>query len=334
MRALLALLVAVQLCAGEARPLRIYHIGNSLTMSLRLDRLHALLAERGIDYQFGSQLSGGKSLLRHLRYRSEPDQKWISWETNLEEGGRWLPGIQYNDPRPKRFGLHDQALVEHAWDVLVLQPFVSSLRDDLEACTAFIDLARRRNPQVRVLVYATWPKRARAGDGFALDYASAWTATYAFAADATDRNAAAGSASRDYYGKLRALLAERSGMPIGLVPGGETLFVLDQAIRAGRLPGLADLARRLPGHLPGWVAGGDPAALGANLLYADQIHLNPLPHEVPTLGVYAVALAMHGRLSGASPLGLSAAAYGFDPQADAALVRAVQELVAGVLEAP
>lgn len=313
-----------------ASTLRVYHVGNSLTMSLRLDRLYRLFASRGIDYQFGSQLSGGKSLLRHWKYTAEPDQKWVSWEANQPDGAGWKPGILDQDPRPKRFGLYDQALPGHAWDVVVLQPFGSSLRDDLEACTSFITLARTKSPQARFLVYGTWPKRQKNGERLSLDYAAAWTAPYAFAADDADRRAFTGSASRDYYAKLCQHLAARFpdlAQPIGYVPGGEVLFALDQAIRSGALPGLEALAKRSPAHLPGLAADGTAASLGANILYADPIHLNPIPHKAPTLGVFAVAMTMFATLSGQSPVGLPASVYDFDDAADAALVLATQQLV-------
>lgn len=333
---LLILLVLLCACAWSAEParpattLRVYHVGNSLTMSLRLDRLHRFFASRGIDYQFGSQLSGGKSLLRQWNYQAEPDQKWVSWEANQPEGERWLPGIQFNDPLPKRFGLYDQALPRFAWDVVALQPFGSSLRDDIEACTSFITLARRKSPQARFLVYGTWPKRLKSGDRLSVDYPAVWTAAYGFAADDADRRAFTGSASRDYYSKLCQQLAERIPdltSPIGFVPGGEVLYALDQAIRAGSLPGLDALAKRSPKHLPGLAAGGIQAQSGANLLYADPIHLNPIPHDFPTLGVFAISMTMFATLSGQSPVGLLGSIYDLDDTEDAALILAIQQLV-------
>ncbi len=45
--------------------LHVYHIGNSLTRSITMDRLHLLFAEGGIDYQFSTQLAAGCTLSRH-----------------------------------------------------------------------------------------------------------------------------------------------------------------------------------------------------------------------------------------------------------------------------
>lgn len=318
------------------KTLRVYHVGNSLTMSLRLERLHQLFKERGIDYQFGSQLSAAKSLQRHWNYKNEPKMKWGSWETNEPDGSGWKPGTQYNDPRPKRFGLYDQALAENTWDAVVLQPYGSSLRDDLEACGNFIELARKKSPDARFYIYSTWPKRksTNASDDAGaparnIDYAAAWTAKYTYGPDSADRVAFTNCASRDYYEKLLRHLSSKFPdlpHPISLIPGGEVLFALDEAIREEKLPELKELYERSPKHLPGMNDETTPAD-GANILYADAGHLNPMPHEFPTLGVFAVSMTMFSTLSGQSPVGLSGATYDLDGKKDADLIRAVQELV-------
>ena len=41
--------------AEQSRTLHVYHIGNSLTRSITMDRLHSLFAEQGIDYQSGCE---------------------------------------------------------------------------------------------------------------------------------------------------------------------------------------------------------------------------------------------------------------------------------------
>ena len=51
--------------AEEPRTLHVYHIGNSLTRSITMDRRHLLFAEHDIDYQFSTQLSAGCTISRH-----------------------------------------------------------------------------------------------------------------------------------------------------------------------------------------------------------------------------------------------------------------------------
>lgn len=54
MRILILTLILISPLAAQASDtLRVYLVGNSLTMSLRQGRLHRLFEERGIDYQFG-----------------------------------------------------------------------------------------------------------------------------------------------------------------------------------------------------------------------------------------------------------------------------------------
>lgn len=56
---------------AAGKQLDVYSIGNSLTASLAPDRFHEWFAQRGIDLQFGMQISGDKSLIRHLNYVRE-----------------------------------------------------------------------------------------------------------------------------------------------------------------------------------------------------------------------------------------------------------------------
>ena len=52
-RLAIAAVASGSLCAAarEPRTMHVYHIGNSLTRSITMDRLHLLFAEHGIDYQ-------------------------------------------------------------------------------------------------------------------------------------------------------------------------------------------------------------------------------------------------------------------------------------------
>jgi hypothetical protein len=335
-------LIAV-LQVEAAKSLRVYFIGNSLTMSTTLDRVHQLVGQQGIALEFGSQVSGGKSLIRHKNYREEPDQKWKSWETNVREGGRWLPdqNMYVDDPGEiHRFGLYDEALPGHPWDIAVFQLSRGPLPADLEAISTFIDLAQsNKRPPQSYLLYSTWPVRSpMVSDGDSsqfqlIDYGDVWQADYAAGAEAGDRSSPRqDNASRAYVDQIYSALKKRyPTLNIRVLPVGEIFFVLDQKIREGKLPGLLELAQRDPAMLPG-LSGELASSAGINLLYADGIHLNPVPHRSNSLGIFVSGTSLATALTGRSPVGLSAAIYGLDDAADRALIEAMQKTIWEVLQ--
>jgi hypothetical protein len=351
----LLLLVVVyvfpQISFGQDKKLSVYFIGNSLTMSSTLDRVHGFFGQRGIDLQFGSQVSGGKSLFRHLNYKDEPKQKWISWETSVPSGGTFTPHANFyqEDPKNWRFGLYDKALPSHAWDAVVMQPYASTLLEDMKAIPTFIGLALKGNPTATFYVYQTWPNRPRTkvpgavktdpdvkgervvGAVLAddIDYPALWDAEYTATVDQTDKKAGQNASSRDYYRDLMKAIGEQvsgTAKPVRLIPVGEILYVLDGKIKRNELPGLEELAQRDPSMIPGLRPGTD-FSKGVNVLYADPIHFNAPPHQKGVLGNFVSGTSLFTVLSGQSPVGLSAAAYGLDDVKDAALIRAVQETI-------
>ncbi len=319
--------------------MRVYFIGNSLTMSTTLDRVHALMSAHGIDMQFGSQLSGGKSLIRHKNYQSEPNQKWKNWETNRPSGGTWLPdGNMYVDApdEQRRFGHYDQALSKHKWDKVVFQLYGGSLHRDMEAISAFIDLAESNGGAGGYYIYSTWPRREKSKDSEAipnLDYSKEWSAPYTAAADDASQGATLNYNSRSYVDRLFDLLkAKYPGLNIRLIPVGEIIFVLDGLIAANKLPGLQELAARAPSMVPG-LDEDTTFADGANVLYADAVHFNPMPHQEDSLGIFITGTSLATALSEKSPVGLPANMYGLGGPEDAALVEAVQQTIWDVMTA-
>jgi hypothetical protein len=340
-----AILAAVLTLASAAETRRVYFVGNSLTMSTTLDRVHGLFGQRGIDLQFGSQLSAGKSLIRHWNYQNEPAEKWFCWETCVPQGPTFLPHPNFYVVKPAewRFGRYDAALAQHKWDAVVLQAYQSPLRDDLDAIPRFIRLALEHGAAENFFIYETWPRRpkltggapADGNVGADIDYAAEWSAPYTAGADETGFKTLEHCASRDYFRRLHAALAEKLPelkKPIRRIPVGEVLFAIDAKIKDGSLPGLKELAGRDPGKLPGLRSGTD-FSKGANILYADAIHFNPMPHQTGVLGNLISGTTLFTVLSGQDPVGLSAAAYGFDVGKDAALIRAVQETIRDVVSA-
>lgn len=330
-------LLSLPVSRSGAEEMRVYFIGNSLTASTTLDRVHDLVEQHGIDLEFGSQLSGGKSLIRHRDYKEEPDQKWKSWETNVEQGGDWLPDPNMHvdeEGETHRFGLYDEALRDHAWDKVVFQLYGGTLHDDLEAISTFIDLAEAKGGTDAYYIYSTWPTRPKQklGDGTVhvdnIDYQAEWQMEYtASADDANWKTARLNYHTRSYVDRLYAALREKyPEIDLRLIPAGEVLFALDAKIKAGGLPGLGELAERSPEMVPG-LAGGATMADGVNVLYADPVHLNPIPHQGDTVGILVSGTCVATGISGRSPVGLSADAYGMDPEKDADLVKALQETI-------
>jgi len=353
--AVLVLLSVVSSPAAEIKK-SVYFIGNSLTMSSTLDRVHGLFGQKGIDLQFGSQVSGGKSLFRHLNYKSESGQKWVCWETSVASGNTFTPHPNFYLEKPEnwRFGRYDNALPNHTWDAVVMQPYDSTLHEDMTAIPAFIELALKASPDAACYIYQTWPSRPRKkGEGAAkegakggmsaglavpaenIDYPALWNAEYTATVDQTDKTARINAASRDYYNDLFKLLGEKfpNQKPvIRIIPVGEVLFALDAKIKKNELPGLEDLAKRVPSMLPGLRPETD-FTKGVNVLYADPIHFNPPPHQAGVVGNFVSGTTIFTVLSGQNPVGMSAASYGFDETKDAALVRAIQETIWEVVTA-
>lgn len=337
-----AVLLSMALPAQAGETLQVYFIGNSLTMSTTLDRVHALFAERDIDLQYGSQLSGGKSLIRHLNYKNEPKQKWTSWETNIAKGGTYEPDHNhYHADDDIRFGLHDNALVNHKWDKCVLQIYGSNLHDDYKAIRAFIDLALENGSCENFYIYSTWPRRdkKKLDDGSIhvknVDYARKWEADYPWTHEDTEKKSRFNVANREHTDKLLKLLNDHyDGLPqpIRLIPAGEVLFAIDKKIKAGELPELEALAKRQPDLVPG-LDDDTTMADGVNVLYADAIHLNPIPHRSNTAGIFVSGSTVFTVLSGENPVGMSGKPYGLGSPEDETLVRKLQQTIWEVVTA-
>jgi len=336
-----------------AADLTVYHIGNSLTRNLPLERLKTLFAASGIDYDYGLQLGPGHRLHQHLVKRNHAG----------------APGTgKYNTLA--KFGEYDQAFTRHRFDAIVLQPYLAELDSapvstdhppyfiagDLQAASALIDYARGRtkpgagrwdldhpnnghNASERFFIYAIWPgiPSILEQDGektFARYYARPYRGGLAPTAD--------------FFAQLVKRLNDQHrdlAFPVRIIPVGEVMARLDSQIRAGKLPGIAAFFER---HQPYYIKARrnnptpsafdpdrfDPQA-GVLNFYADGIHLNDQPHNGPdsgTIGAYVAALTHFATLSGQTPVGLTAAPYEmFDSVRDADLIRSLQETVWSVV---
>ena len=195
-------------------------------------------------------------------------------------------------------------------------------------------------------IYETWPGVGDIYDDTQSDtYADYWDQPYTSGNDALP--------SRDSFDDLIGFLnADNPDLdtPVRVIPAGEVLYALDLKIRAGTLPGIAEFYARpdveayfrmaRDADNDGQVTddfpfdGFDPER-GVLNFYADGIHLNDQPHNglnSGTIGAYVAALTHYAVLTGESPVGLGVGPYELlDPQADAALIEALQRTVFDVV---
>lgn len=318
----------------SSETMKIYWVGNSLVRSITPTRLHELVAERGIDLQFGSQLKGGFSLRKHWDVL-ERGEVIRYWETNKPVGDNFEPGRPDGDTLPKRFGSFWKAHKEHKWDALVLLPLLASDREEeYEALQRFVEYVIEHDSAEQIYLFQSWiglpmlrdERGRRAGLG-QVDYQAVWKSDLR-GSGRLDAGLLTG-VQRDYYKLIDRVNNEyddRLAGPIRMIPFGDIVYELDKRLKAGEIPGLAELYERDPERIPSWdPATGDKA--GANILYADRHHPVAQPHLDGTIATYVMGLMYYSILTGQSPTGLSGNAYDFGDARDEALRRALQTAV-------
>ena len=328
--------------------LRVYHIGNSLTRNLPLERLQKLFQSEGVHYDYGIQLGGGHRLEQHLSKRNHGNK----------------PGEgEYNTVQP--YGEYDHAFGNFQFDAVVLQPYAKQLDEDvkirerwphfscgdLQAASAFIDYARGRTQPGKdrwdhehpndhhacetFYIYATWPAAASV---------LRWDGEKTFAAYYSQPYRGGVVSCASFYAQLvEGLNKQHPSLqtPVRVIPAGEVMAVLDQKIRSGNLPGIEEFYRRNQHYFvkarrndkktsPFDPDEFDPKA-GVLNFYADGVHMNDQPHngdDSGAIGSYVAALTVYATLSGKKPVGTTVAPYEqFDPKADAGLIKSLQRTV-------
>ncbi len=244
-----AVLALAGLAAAEpaATSIRTYHIGNSLTFGA-VPGLPALFKSRGIAAECGWHVLWGSSL----------HQIW-------EKAGTPSAASPH--------GAFTNALSACSWDVLTLQPWGTLLdgdKGDVAMAKRFVELARRKSPDIQVFIYETWPFNKDDGKTFAErwsrglpgpgDWDSVWSS----------------ACCKLLVERLNAEMPELA-RPVRLVPAGSAMAELDRRIRAGEIT--------------------EPARIEE--LYQDNIHLN-------ATGNYLVRCTMYAAIMKDSPLGLPA----------------------------
>ncbi len=318
----------------SSETMTVYWVGNSLVRSITPTRLHQLVAERGIDLQFGSQLKGGFSLRKHWDVL-EKGEEIRYWESNKPVGDGFGPGRADGDTLPKRFGSFWAAHKSHKWDALVLLPLLVPDREkEYEALRKFVEYVIENDSAEQIYLFQSWiglpmlrnEQGRRAGLG-QVDYQAVWKSDLR-GSGRLDAGLLTG-VQRDYselIDRANEEYADRLAGPIRMIPFGDIVCELDKRLKAGEIPGLADLYKRDPERIPSW----DPAMghkAGANILYADRYHPVAPPHLDGTIATYVMGLMYYSVFTGQSSIGLSGNAYDFGDARDEALRHALQTAV-------
>jgi hypothetical protein len=218
----------------EDPDLRLYVMGNSLTDELSYDNF-LKMAE-----------AGGKTIaLGSLRVPGAPIG-WL-WSHNLEKGG--FTHRPYGNP--------NKAFAQYKWNAFTFQPFQWSYEKNIQHMPLFMDMLYKNSPDCQVYIYAQWPYN---GGG---DWIRGWLAPR------TEQ-----IMSREEYEDHVTWLREnyKKGKPARLIPVGHAMYVMEQKIRAGQVPGLTSM----------WQA------------YDDGVHVN-------NLGNLFVASTYYATLFGEDP---------------------------------
>jgi hypothetical protein len=175
-------------------PLRVYHIGNSVTDTLRYDSFRDASSAGGQSYAYGRHMIPGTPL---------------DWIFDHPDSGF----------KVDEFGHYPQALTQHTWDVLTLQPFDRQLESDRTVAQRLIKMALPKSPNLRVVVYSRWPRKNDAGQ---LDYLARWNRPYTNQWDDTNE-------SKDYFETLtKAIRKDFPNLRIDLAPVGDTMAAMER----------------------------------------------------------------------------------------------------------
>ncbi|MEM8783699.1 MAG: hypothetical protein AAGE65_12710, partial [Planctomycetota bacterium] len=149
--------------SADAEDLSLYLVGNSITDAVRAGDLERVAAAAGHDLTYGQHLVWGGSI------------DWL-WD-HPDQASKLSSSDQ---PFGSRFGLWTDALPNHTWDAVSLQPFQRPLATadndlgDLSHTLAFIDhtLQNPANRGARFLLYQDPPSKP--ADGRAVSFENWW----------------------------------------------------------------------------------------------------------------------------------------------------------------
>ncbi len=272
---LAAAAVLLSFCPARAEdaPFRVYYLGNSLTDELKYDAFAKLCESQNRKIEWARQMIPGAPI------------RWL-WD-HPEDGFTKPP-----------YGPYAKALKEFDWDAVTIQPF-SDFEGEFAAAEKFAGLIAGRKKDTQLFVYAQWPgKRSRDWNKlFSGPQAAASEADLAKkrerspnhlyedvvkALEAKGITGYKGGSLRDRYEMLLLGLNDREilAKPVRLIPAGHALFLLNQKMAAGQVPGYRTV----------WD------------LYSDGVH-------VSNVASYLVGCSFYACLFGTSPVGLPVGDY-------------------------
>lgn len=257
------IVLALTVLGMSASATSIYLIGNSLTDGVNYDALEDLAVANGKTHEWGRHMIPGAPL------------EWI-WDH--PDGG-----FSENP-----YGHYPNALNNYSWDFVSLQPFDRRLDSDTEHATNFINLAKAQNSAVQICIYGRWPNAGSRGDfstWFDKDYTDGWDGT---------------NETRDYLETLvDALRAAHTDIPaVKLIPISEVMYLLDQRMKAGEIPGYSSVFE----------------------VYTDGWHMD-------NVGQYICGLTAYAIMYDEDPVGVTRAGYTLDATLAGHIEQAVHNVV-------
>lgn len=222
---------------------RVYLMGNSLTHNLRFDAFEETVKADGRGLVLGRHTSAGIYL------------DWF-WK-NPNKGFTVGP-----------YGCWGQAWREYEWDAVSLQPFWKPYNECIKHAKLLVAELYKKSPNAQVYIYVQWP-RVNGGN-----YYRDWWSGY-------DRDKA-GIYCKAWWEDYARELTEAfpNAKPVKLIPVGHVLYLLDQKMRAGLVPGFDSIFA----------------------FYADNLHLN-------SSGSYVIGATFYATLYGRNPRTVPMAAY-------------------------
>lgn len=255
--------VASMTASTHAVSVRAYHIGNSVTDTLRYNGVTKLAQQDGNVYTFGKHISPGTTLSRI----------WNSTSTT---------SAQYS---VSPFGTYRNALRNYAWDAVTLQPFDSALlgtSGDLQMFKNFINYTTPKSPNAQFYVYSRWPRKTKNSAGqLVIDYQKKWVQTYNY--DTTTSTSKYENETKGYFVRLlNRINAEKPAAlkkKVLMVPVGDVMFEVDKRMRAGRIPGYSNIGQLYTDHIHLNHAGSYIVGL---TFYSTMYRDNPIGSAVPS----------------------------------------------------
>jgi hypothetical protein len=189
------------------------------------------------------------------------------------------------------YGHWGKAWREYEWDAVSLQPFWKSYNESIKHAKLLVAELYKKSPEAQVYIYAQWP---RVGGG---NYHRDWWAKY----DPEQTGIYCKAWWEDYRKELSEAFPDRK--PVKLIPVGYALYLLDQKIRAGQVPGLDSVFD----------------------CYLDNLHMN-------AIGCYVIGATFYATLYGRDPRQVPMDAYqaryeGYEVKVSDELAKVLNETV-------